>query len=314
MPGGPSKEVIMNQPVGGPIAFTVDGQPIFAAPIVPLGSAQPIGVFGNGEPVWAVAPGNVPPGSARPYGITSAGAAVWAKPVPGLDSRSIWQKKRVLIPAGVFMLFVFAAAAGGNDSQPTEVQQAAGSSEVEETEPPVDPAQAAAEKAAEEQAAAEKAAAEKAAAEQAAAQAAAEAAAAEQAAAEKAAAEKAALDNAQPLSARDFALLVKDPDSHKGKVFRVFGEVNQFDAATGDKQFLASSGAAKSAIEYGFTEYDQNTLFTGSAQQLASIVEGDVFSAVVEVSGTESYDTQIGGNTTVPKFKVLAIEVYGSTL
>jgi hypothetical protein len=247
-------------------------------------------------------------------GMTSNGTAVWAKPVPAPDARPAWQKKRFLIPAGVFALFVFAAAAGGGDTPSTKMQQTAETSGVSETEAPVDPAQAAAEKAAAEKAAAEKAAAEQAAAEKAAAEAAAAAAAAEQAAAQKAAAEKAALDNAQPLGAREFALLVKDPDSHKGKVFRVFGEVNQFDAATGDEQFLASSGPAKSAIEYGFTEYDQNTLFTGSAQQLASIVEGDVFSAVVEVSGTESYDTQIGGNTTVPKFRVLAIEVYGSTL
>ncbi len=116
------------------------------------------------------------------------------------------------------------------------------------------------------------------------------------------------------MGTRDFALLAKDPDSHAGRVFRVFGEVTQFDAATGDDQFLARSGAKKSAVEYGYTDYEQNTLFTGDRAMLKDIVEGDVFAAVVEVEGSESYETQIGGNTTVPKFRVLRIEVYDSTL
>ncbi len=46
---------------------------------------------------------------------------------------------------------------------------------------------------------------------------------------------------------------------------------------------------------------------------LGSVVKGDVFEAQVIVGGSFSYDTQIGGNTTVPKFEIVSINVYGST-
>jgi hypothetical protein len=89
--------------------------------------------------------------------------------------------------------------------------------------------------------------------------------------------------------------------------------VTQFDAATGTDAFLADSGATKKYPEYGFVDYTDNALFHGDANALADVVEGDLFQASVEVLGSFSYDTQIGGNTTVPEFRITKISVYGST-
>ena len=52
-------------------------------------------------------------------------------------------------------------------------------------------------------------------------------------------------------------------------------------------------------MSYGYFD-GENTLLTGSAKQLDDLVEDDVFRASVTVLGKIDYDTQIGGNTTVP--------------
>ena len=115
------------------------------------------------------------------------------------------------------------------------------------------------------------------------------------------------------LSSRKFKLLVKDPDSQVGKTYVLYGEVTQFDAATGKDTFLANSGPAKKRISYGFTTYAQNSEFTSDEIMLGDLVQGDCFTAKVTVLGSISYDTQSGGRTTVPKFQVDSISVYGHT-
>jgi hypothetical protein len=115
------------------------------------------------------------------------------------------------------------------------------------------------------------------------------------------------------LSSRKFKLLVKDPDSYVGKTYVLYGEVTQFDAATGKDTFLANSGAAKKRISYGSTTYAQNSEFTSDEIMLGDIVQGDCFKARITVLGSISYDTQVGGRTTVPKFQVDSISVYGHT-
>jgi hypothetical protein len=115
------------------------------------------------------------------------------------------------------------------------------------------------------------------------------------------------------LSSRRFKLLVKDPDSYVGKTYVLYGEVTQFDAATGKDTFLANSGPAKKRISYGYTTYSENSEFTSDEIMLSDLVQGDCFKAKVTVLGSISYDTQIGGRTTVPKFQVDSISVYGHT-
>jgi hypothetical protein len=114
------------------------------------------------------------------------------------------------------------------------------------------------------------------------------------------------------LSSRTFQKLMKDPDAFKGNKVVLYGEVTQFDAATGEAVFLANSGHKKDLARDGYTTYEHNTMYEGDASRLRDVVEKDLFKAYVEVLGSESYDTQIGGNTTVPKFRIERIAVYGS--
>ncbi|MFZ0530933.1 MAG: hypothetical protein WAL91_10385, partial [Propionicimonas sp.] len=115
------------------------------------------------------------------------------------------------------------------------------------------------------------------------------------------------------LSGRQFKLLVKDPDAYIGKTYVIYGEVTQFDAATGTDTFRADTGPKKLRISYGYVDYPQNSFLSGTESKLKKLVQGDCFKAKVTVLGSFSYDTQAGGNTTVPLFEVNAISVYGST-
>lgn len=111
--------------------------------------------------------------------------------------------------------------------------------------------------------------------------------------------------NAKFVSKRRLARVFKNPDNHEGDVFKVWGEVVQFDAATGPDAFLADTAHADTR-SYGF--FDGNSaFFMGEISALEKLVEEDVFTATVEGNGSLSYDTQVGGNTTVPLFDVIKI-------
>ncbi|HEY3340211.1 MAG TPA: DUF2510 domain-containing protein [Propionicimonas sp.] len=115
------------------------------------------------------------------------------------------------------------------------------------------------------------------------------------------------------LTSRQFKLLAKDPDSYAGKTYVLYGEITQFDAATGRGAFLAHSGPKKLRISHGYTTFAQNSQFSADEIMFGDLVEGDCFTAKVTVLGAYTYDTQAGGNTTVPRFQVDSISVYGST-
>ncbi|MFC9358812.1 DUF2510 domain-containing protein [Rhodococcus sp. NPDC057014] len=111
------------------------------------------------------------------------------------------------------------------------------------------------------------------------------------------------------LGERDFALLAKNPDASKGRKIVVYGVVTQFDSATGTTTFRADTAAGPSDRSY---DYDQNTVVTGARSLLANVVEDDLLTMYVEVLGSYSYETQIGGNTTVPQLQANIIDVTGS--
>jgi hypothetical protein len=111
------------------------------------------------------------------------------------------------------------------------------------------------------------------------------------------------------VSKRQWAKIVKKPESYKGDKYIIYGQVTQFDSATGDDNFLADT-AHRNTMSYGFFD-GENTLLTGTAKQLDDLVEDDVFRASVTVLGKMDYDTQIGGNTTVPLLEVNSIKVIG---
>lgn len=113
------------------------------------------------------------------------------------------------------------------------------------------------------------------------------------------------------LDERTWALIAKDPEAHAGESYLVFGEVTQFDSATGTSAFRANVAAANTC-EYGFFDGDNTILSAGPGVNLANVVADDVFAAQVTVLGSFSYDTTLGGNTTVPRLQVDSIEVQGS--
>jgi hypothetical protein len=114
---------------------------------------------------------------------------------------------------------------------------------------------------------------------------------------------------ATTVTARQWAKVVKSPDNYIGKRYIIYGEVTQFDSATGDDAFLADT-AYKNTTDYGYFD-GENTMLNGDAAKLSDVVEKDVFRATVTVLGSYSYDTQIGGNTTVPELQINKIKVIG---
>jgi hypothetical protein len=101
-------------------------------------------------------------------------------------------------------------------------------------------------------------------------------------------------------------LIAKDPDAHIGERYIVYGVVTQFDAATGPEEFLAYVDGIWHADGY---EYPTNTDLVGESVMFEQMVEGDVFTAKIEMIGACTYDTQIGGSTTAPQLQVDSITV-----
>lgn len=106
------------------------------------------------------------------------------------------------------------------------------------------------------------------------------------------------------VSSRQWLAIAKDPDAAKGQCITVYGEVTQFDSATGDATFRAQAGGVSAEPQFGFVDYPTNALFDGDAGALGVLVQDDLFTAQVTVAGSQTYDTQIGGQTTVPVFRV----------
>ena len=111
------------------------------------------------------------------------------------------------------------------------------------------------------------------------------------------------------LDARGWAKVVKAPDNYAGKGYALWACIWQFDAATGSESFLAYTSYKKQ--EYWLTE-GENAMFTGTSSRLADYVEGDMVYMKAVVAGSYSYDTQAGGNTTVPWFYIAQISRKGS--
>ncbi|WP_309081032.1 hypothetical protein [Zhihengliuella sp.] len=129
--------------------------------------------------------------------------------------------------------------------------------------------------------------------------------------AEAAAAEKARIDEAKPMSERDLALLVKRPDDHVDKTVVLYGHVTQFDAATGTCIFRADISHQNMADTW---DYEHNSIFmAGDGDSECPVLDDVIADDQVQVTATSlgsfTYDTQIGGSTTVPMFQVERIAV-----
>jgi hypothetical protein len=102
--------------------------------------------------------------------------------------------------------------------------------------------------------------------------------------------------------------LVKSPDSYLGDGFLLWACISQFDAATGPDSFRGQASYKNQA--YWYSDGD-NALFTGDEAKLADFVADDIVYMKVVSLGSFSYDTQNGGNTTVPLFDVVTIKRKG---
>ena len=111
------------------------------------------------------------------------------------------------------------------------------------------------------------------------------------------------------LTSRAWALLVKAPDTYLGNTYKIWACISQFDAATGADTFRAQASYQKET--YWYTN-GSNSVFTGDATELLDFVQNDMVQMNVVSLGSLSYDTTLGGSTTVPAFEVITITRTGS--
>lgn len=110
---------------------------------------------------------------------------------------------------------------------------------------------------------------------------------------------------------RTLALIAKEPDNHVGQNLIVYGSITQLDSATGPCGALISIAEAQKENSF---DYGQNSYATAGDGETECpvfdpLVEGDHVKLWVTVLGSLSYDTQIGGNTTVPAIEVWQAEL-----
>jgi hypothetical protein len=112
------------------------------------------------------------------------------------------------------------------------------------------------------------------------------------------------------IDSRTWDLIARDPDAHEGEMYRVYGYVTQADSATGVDTIRAN---VEGQVYDDWYDYDVNTIITDQlgTNDLVSVVQGDLFVAEVTVIGSFTYDTQIGGSTTVPLLSLYSIAVTG---
>lgn len=115
----------------------------------------------------------------------------------------------------------------------------------------------------------------------------------------------------EQLGKRAWQKLVRSPDDHYGETIVVWACITQFDAATGDDSFRGDASYRRLAADDYWID-GENSLFTGDAGMLSDFVRDDIVWMRATVRGSFSYDTQAGGNTTVPLFEVDAIKRKGS--
>lgn len=109
---------------------------------------------------------------------------------------------------------------------------------------------------------------------------------------------------------RQFALIAKDPTSHLGEKILLYGTVTQFDTNTGTCTFRANTDAVIHQYDY---EYTENTMIAGNNSTVcdylnSDLVTDDQFQAWVEVEGSYTYETQLGGTASALELAAYSVE------
>ncbi len=222
-------------------------------------------------------------------------AAPHADPARPVAKKPWYKKWWIWLIIAIVVIFIFGASQGSKDdtSQSTAVGEVLVGEESGQTAEEL--AEQQSREAAEEAAKAEAEAAKK---------------AEEEAAAQ--AEEAARLDPAtySAISDRDWQLIEKDPDSHAGEKYVIYGYVTQADASTGTEAFRAdTSGEWKEA----WYDYDVNTIVIADPEIVKTVVTDDLVTMCVQIVGALDYDTQIGGSTTAVSVIANIVEVTGSS-
>lgn len=129
---------------------------------------------------------------------------------------------------------------------------------------------------------------------------------------ERASAEAARLDSASyaAISDREWAIVERDPDAYIGERYVLYGHVTQFDANTGPTEFLASTSGEPKRNWY---DYEVATYAAAhDVETVRDVVTNDLVTLHVEVLGSYSYATVLGGFNSVPLVQVNVISVDGS--
>ncbi|WP_336670680.1 hypothetical protein [Tsukamurella sp. USMM236] len=109
------------------------------------------------------------------------------------------------------------------------------------------------------------------------------------------------------VDSRTWKVIARDPDSYKGKWYRIYGVVTQADAATGASAIRMSTDGEVQDASY---DYDVNTIVqapTSDDSGLSDCVKDDELKMFVEVKGSKTYETTLGGSQTVPLVTVYKV-------
>lgn len=114
---------------------------------------------------------------------------------------------------------------------------------------------------------------------------------------------------------RNWALIAKDPDAHAGTNLILYGSITQFDSATGRCAMLIDTAATLKEMSF---DYEQSVMAVSGDWETECptfdpLVEADHVKIWATVVQSFSYDTQIGGNTTVPMVEVWQAELLPAT-
>ncbi|MEO9328588.1 DUF2510 domain-containing protein [Gordonia aurantiaca] len=111
------------------------------------------------------------------------------------------------------------------------------------------------------------------------------------------------------VTSREWQLVAKNPDAHVGELYVIYGRVAQADSATGTTQMRVYTDGQQ-VESYNF---DINTIVRAGQASFAEVVEGDLVAMWVEVEGSETYETTMGGEITAPAVEANIVEVYGGS-
>lgn len=120
-------------------------------------------------------------------------------------------------------------------------------------------------------------------------------------------------NNYETLSEREWQLIERSPSSHTGEKYVLYGAITQADSNTGMFSIRANTGPTQQSRMY---DYDANTIVrtelgADSMDFFSDVVQDDHVKMLVEVEGTYSYDTTIGGSATAVEVTAYDLEVIG---